>query len=63
VTEEEGKKAMTQGAKFQVYAPDFAGPIAAEDSVKAVLRVVENASLEKGDGGAFLSHMGNKKWI
>ncbi|KAI9797714.1 MAG: hypothetical protein M1833_005375 [Piccolia ochrophora] len=51
------------GAWASVHAPDFAGPISTEESVKAMLKVVENASVEKGDGGSFVSHLGNKKWL
>lgn len=50
-------------AKFSVYSPDFAGPITPTESVKAVLSVIENASLAKGDGGRFLSHFGNRQWL
>ena len=49
--------------KFKVYAPDFKGPDSPLDSVKAVLSVVEKCSMENGDGGAFLSHFGNRQWI
>ncbi|RWA05542.1 hypothetical protein EKO27_g9556 [Xylaria grammica] len=50
-------------AKFGEYAPGFKGPITPTESVKAVLSVVENASIAKGDGGRFLSHFGNKQWL
>ncbi|KAI0410822.1 NAD(P)-binding protein [Xylaria grammica] len=50
-------------AKFGEYAPGFKGPITPAESVKAVLSVVENASVAKGDGGQFLSHFGNKQWL
>jgi hypothetical protein len=50
--------------KFLEYSPDFKGPITPEESVKAVLNVVESSSVANGDGGAFLSHLGkNEKWI
>lgn len=49
--------------KFAQYAPDFKGPSTPEVSIKAVINVWENASIEKGDGGAFLSHFGNKQWL
>lgn len=54
---------MAQGAKFAAYAPHFKGPMAPEESVNAVLKVVDNASFEKGDGGKYLSHKGNKEWL
>ena len=50
-------------AKFAAYAPHFKGPISAEESVKAVMGVVEKASVEGGDGGDFISHLGNKQWL
>ncbi len=49
--------------KFTEYAPHFKGPITPEVSIRAVTNVWENASIEKGDGGAFLSHLGNKQWL
>lgn len=57
------QKFMEMGAKFQVFAPHFAGPITPEESVRAVLSVVEKASVANGDGGSFVSHHGNKEWI
>ncbi|KAJ5788657.1 hypothetical protein N7457_003647 [Penicillium paradoxum] len=45
------------------FAPGFAGPSPPEPAVKAVISVMENASVEKGDGGSFLSHFGNKQWL
>jgi hypothetical protein len=49
--------------KFQKYSPTFKGPDTPPESIKAVLSVVEKSSIEKGDGGAYLSHFGNKRWI
>ena len=63
MSEEETKKLEIQGAKFGQYAPHFTGPDNTEDSVKAVLSVIESKSLVNGDGGAFVSHFGNKQWI
>ncbi|KAI1387865.1 uncharacterized protein F4822DRAFT_294412 [Hypoxylon trugodes] len=50
-------------AGFQSYAPHFKGGLSPDVAAQNVLRVVENASIEKGDGGAFLSHFGNKQWL
>ncbi|OIW26876.1 NAD(P)-binding protein [Coniochaeta ligniaria NRRL 30616] len=50
-------------AKFLEYAPHFKGPITPEQSVTAVRKVIAEASVEKGNGGAFLSHLGNKQWF
>ena len=49
--------------KFTQYAPHFKGPARPEDSIRDVINVWENASIEKGDGGAYLSHLGNKQWL
>ncbi|KAI1738245.1 hypothetical protein F4680DRAFT_467711 [Xylaria scruposa] len=49
--------------KYYRYSPNFKGPITPKESIEAVLSVVENASIEKGDGGRFLSHFGNKQWL
>ncbi|RYP70038.1 hypothetical protein DL771_005729 [Monosporascus sp. 5C6A] len=57
----EGLQGMFAG--FQKYAPHFKGPVPREQAVQDVIKVWENASIEKGDGGAFLSHLGNKQWI
>jgi hypothetical protein len=48
---------------FQVYAPHFTGPITPEESAKAVLSVINKASIESGSGGSFVSHFGNKQWL
>jgi hypothetical protein len=54
---------MAMAAKFSEYAPDWKGAITPEVSIKAVMSVINNASIEKGDGGAFISHWGNKQWL
>lgn len=54
---------MAEGAKFMKAAPDWKGPITPEESVKAVLSVIEKASVENGDAGTFVSHFGNKQWL
>jgi hypothetical protein len=63
VSEEDTQKLMVQSSKFAEYAPHFKGADTPENSVKAVLNVLENASLENGSGGAYLSHFGNKQWL
>ncbi|KXX75770.1 hypothetical protein MMYC01_207444 [Madurella mycetomatis] len=50
-------------AKFVEYAPHFKGPDTPEQSVTALRSVIKNASIEKGNGGDFLSHYGNKQWL
>jgi hypothetical protein len=54
---------MAMVAKFAEYAPDWKGAITPEVSVKAVMSVINNASIENGDGGSFISHWGNKQWL
>lgn len=54
---------MEQAKKFIAYAPHFKGPITPEESVRMMMDVIEKASVENGDGGAFVSHFGNKQWI
>ncbi|VUC37315.1 unnamed protein product [Clonostachys rosea] len=50
-------------AKFSEYAPNWTGAITPEVSVKAVLKVIDESSIENGTGGAFISHWGNKQWL
>lgn len=57
----EGFRGMV--AAFQVYAPHFTGPITPEESARAVISVMNNASIESGSGGSFVSHFGNKQWL
>ena len=50
-------------AKFIEYAPTFKGPDTPEKSVTAMRSVIADVSIEKGNGGDFLSHFGNKQWL
>ncbi|RYO97143.1 hypothetical protein DL765_011312 [Monosporascus sp. GIB2] len=50
-------------AKLQQYAPHFTGPTRPEDAIRDVISVWERASVENGDGGSFVSHLGNKQWL
>jgi hypothetical protein len=50
-------------ASFAKYAPHFTGPLTPEQSVTAILDVINKASLENGDGGDFISHLGTKQWL
>ncbi|KAL9089196.1 MAG: hypothetical protein Q9159_002667 [Coniocarpon cinnabarinum] len=54
---------MGFASKLQIYAPHFKGPISPEESVRAVRSVWEKASIENGNGGALVSHFGNKQWV
>ncbi|KAH7302815.1 hypothetical protein B0I35DRAFT_485630 [Stachybotrys elegans] len=49
--------------KFMAFAPDFRGPSTPDVACKAVVNVWESCSIEKGNGGAFLSHHGDKNWL
>ena len=49
--------------KFAAYAPDLKGPMTPEQSVNNLLGLIKSASIEKGDGGSFISHLGNKQWL
>ncbi|KAL7944098.1 hypothetical protein V8C42DRAFT_358778 [Trichoderma barbatum] len=54
------------GAMFQnfvTYNPNFKGPASPEAAVKDVISVWQNASIEGGSGGSYVSHHGNKKWL
>ncbi|TPX17866.1 uncharacterized protein E0L32_002967 [Thyridium curvatum] len=62
-TPEQMKISMALMVKFQQYAPHFKGPSSPSEAVRSVLNVVEKSSLDNGDGGAFLSHHGNKEWL
>lgn len=42
--------------------PDFKGPAAPEECVKAVLDVIDKATIEK-NGGKMVSHLGNTTWL
>jgi len=61
--ERDAARLQALGAKFMRYAPNFTGPVPPEDSVRDLLKVVDAASLEKGSGGSFVSHFGNKQWL
>jgi hypothetical protein len=49
--------------KFRAYAPHFSGPTPVDVAIKAVLSVLDKASVEAGDGGSFVSQHGNKFWL
>ncbi|KAG6359405.1 hypothetical protein INS49_012926 [Diaporthe citri] len=49
--------------KFKRYSTTFEGPDAPPESIKAVLSVINNSSIENGAAGAYLSHFGNKRWV
>jgi len=55
--------AQEMGAKFLQIMPHFTGPSTPAESVRDVLKVLDEASVEAGDGGTFVSHFGNKQWL
>jgi len=55
-----GMQSMIQA--FMRYAPHFKGPMSAEDSVKAQMKVIDHATVETR-GGSFVSHLGSKQWL
>ncbi|RVX71410.1 hypothetical protein B0A52_04982 [Exophiala mesophila] len=44
-------------------APNWTGPLTPTESATKVLGLLHDFSLEKGNGGAFVSHYGNKQWM
>ena len=62
-TEQDKAKLGETVAKFKQYSPSFKGPITTEESVTCVRKVIDEASIEKGNGGDFLSHFGTKQWL
>ncbi|PNP85012.1 hypothetical protein FNYG_01537 [Fusarium nygamai] len=63
LTEEQREKVDKLGSKFVNYAPDFKDPSTPVDSAKAVLKVMDEASLENGSSGALVSKFGSKQWM
>ncbi|KAG9258880.1 uncharacterized protein F5Z01DRAFT_641671 [Emericellopsis atlantica] len=63
LTEEQAAAFGATAQKFMAYAPDWKGPITPEESIRAMLNVIDKASIENGDAGEFLSHWGNKQWL
>jgi hypothetical protein len=58
----EGKAAYEAMTKqFQKYEPNFKGPITPAQSVEMCLKVIDGLTLK--DSGAFLSHLGSKRWL
>jgi len=62
VSEENLKKVAGLAAKFAKYAPHFKGAMTIEESVQAILSVIENATIAK-NGGLMVSHLGTKQWL
>ncbi|KAI0161217.1 NAD(P)-binding protein [Xylariaceae sp. FL1272] len=59
LTEHQIQQFQIIGARFMEYQPTFEGkPSTTEESVRAILKLTEKASLEGGYGGVFMSHKG-----
>ncbi|TVY86622.1 putative oxidoreductase [Lachnellula willkommii] len=59
---EEVQRNMAIGRKFTTYAPGFKGWATPRDSARAVLDVVQKATME-ANGGQLVSHFGNRQWL
>ena len=57
------KELQDLGAKFAAYAPHFTGPVTAAESVSTMLKLFDKSSIEGGNGGTFVSYLGNKQWL
>ncbi|KAL7908205.1 hypothetical protein GGI35DRAFT_469946 [Trichoderma velutinum] len=62
-TQEQMGKVGVMFQKFVTNNPGFKGPSSPEAAVRDVVAVWENASIEGGSGGSYVSHHGNKKWL
>ncbi|OJD11319.1 hypothetical protein AJ78_07881 [Emergomyces pasteurianus Ep9510] len=49
--------------RFSAHDPSFKGPMPVEQSVSAMLGVIDRANIYNGHAGAFVSHHGNKHWL
>ncbi|KAI8960365.1 NAD(P)-binding protein [Daldinia sp. FL1419] len=64
LTEKQTQRLNEMFAQFAEMEPHFKGPITPEESVRLVMQVIYNASLERGDGGSFVSQHGNReRWL
>lgn len=61
--EKDLEQVMEIGKKFAAYAPHFTKPLTPEESVTAIVKVIREKSVKNGDGGSFISHLGNKQWL
>ncbi|KZW00563.1 NAD(P)-binding protein [Exidia glandulosa HHB12029] len=54
-------KLQEMAAAFQKVAPHFKGPIEPNESVSAMLSVLDRATIK--DSGSFVSHLGTREWL
>ncbi|KAJ9635264.1 hypothetical protein H2204_005824 [Knufia peltigerae] len=59
--EGQGEPAAVDGLRRLV--PTWPGPLTPTESADACLEVIHDFSVEKGNGGSFVSHHGNKEWL
>lgn len=59
----DAQKAQELGKKFAAYAPHFIRMLTTEESVGSILKVIDQKSVADGDGGSFISHLGNQQWL
>ncbi|KAJ9608849.1 hypothetical protein H2200_006620 [Cladophialophora chaetospira] len=57
------QKRKEQGLKFNKYQPTYTRPLNTQESVGFVLKVLNEKSIENGDSGASVSHLGTKRWL
>jgi hypothetical protein len=62
-TPEQIQSLMGFMSKVSTYAPDFKGATPVDEAIPMIRTAWENASIDGGYGGAFVSHFGNKQWI
>ncbi|KAJ4355642.1 uncharacterized protein N0V89_003662 [Didymosphaeria variabile] len=59
----QGAKLQEVTAKFQQYSPSFTGPYEPVEAVKKMTSTLDKLSIENGDQGKYLSHLGTKRWL
>ncbi|KAL1605046.1 hypothetical protein SLS60_004589 [Paraconiothyrium brasiliense] len=59
----EGAKLQEIIGKFQQYSPNFKGGYEPVEAVKKMLSTLDKLSIENGDQGKYLSHLGTKRWL
>jgi len=49
--------------KFKAYTPNLTPPNSPEGAADGIMKLVYQSSLEKGNGGSFISHNGTQNWL
>ncbi|KAK7181593.1 hypothetical protein DPSP01_011403 [Paraphaeosphaeria sporulosa] len=63
INPQEAAKFQEFVGKMQVYSPAFKGAYEPVESVKMMLSALDKLSIENGDQGKYLSHLGTKRWL